>query len=82
MCFAGILAMYGWNYWTIQQVIGRLLRMGQKGVVVWFILVCCGTYALVLEDKMCRKIVPEILYTGRIPAWIGGSRIRRMVAFD
>ncbi|KAL2172936.1 uncharacterized protein P884DRAFT_273681, partial [Thermothelomyces heterothallicus CBS 202.75] len=63
-------------------VIGRLYRMGQGQVVRWHIVMCSGTYSIVQEDKMCRKIVPEILFTGRIPKRIKGRTLRLMVAYE
>ncbi|KAK4151717.1 hypothetical protein C8A00DRAFT_35617 [Chaetomidium leptoderma] len=81
-CCRGIVAQYSWNYWGLFQVISRLYRIGQRWVVKWFIVVCAGTYSHVLEDKMCRKIVPEIIFTGRIPEWIKGATLRKMVAYE
>ena len=81
-CCRGIVVQYSWNYWSLFQVFGRLYRMGQPRVVRWHIVMCSGTYSMVLEDKMCRKIVPEILFTGRIPEWIKGTTLRLMVAYE
>ncbi len=81
-CHIGINIQYGWNYWTLIQITGRISRMGQSHNVTWYILVTEGTYGMVTEDKMCRKLVPEILFTGRIPAWITGSRLQRLIAFE
>lgn len=40
-----------------RKLLGGCFAWVRRFLVVWRILVCCGTYALVLEDKMCRKIV-------------------------
>jgi hypothetical protein len=47
-----------------------------------YIVICAGTYSHVVEDKMCRKIVPDILFTGRIPEWTEGATLRKMVAYE
>ncbi|KAK4235237.1 hypothetical protein C8A03DRAFT_36921 [Achaetomium macrosporum] len=50
--------------------------------VDWYVILCLGTYSAVLEDKMCRKMVPEILFTGRIPQWIDTPNLGMMVALE
>ena len=60
----------------------RIVRMGQEKVVTWYVLITEGTYSVVMEDKMCRKIVPEIVFSGRISPWIKGSKIKRLNASE
>ena len=81
-CSKGIILQYSWNYWTIEQIKGRLFRMGQKKVVQWYIITTAGTFAMVQEDKMCRKIIPEFLFCGTIPDWIVGKCVQRLVAYE
>jgi hypothetical protein len=81
-CSRGILLQYAWNYWAILQALGRLKRMDQKEIVTWYIVMCSGTYSMVMEDKMCRKIVPEILFTGRIPAWVTTPNLKTVIAYN
>ncbi len=81
-CHIGIMAQYLWNYWGLIQVWGRIVRMGQSKLVTWYVLVTEGTYSMVMEDKMCRKIVPEIVFAGRISPRIRGSKVRRLIAYE
>ncbi len=74
-CHIGIMAQYLWNYWGLIQVWGRIARMGQSKLVTWYVLVTEGTYSMVMENKMCRKIVPEIVFSGRISSWIRSAKL-------
>ncbi|KAK3309748.1 uncharacterized protein B0T15DRAFT_570459 [Chaetomium strumarium] len=53
-CSRGTILQYPWNYWALFQVICPLVRMMHEELVIW----------------MCRKIVPETLFTGGIPDWL------------
>jgi len=81
-CHKGIIMQYSWNYWTVEQVKGRLFRMGQKKLVQWYIITTAGTFAMVQEDKMCRKIIPEFLFCGTIGDFIVGRVVQRVVAYE
>ena len=56
--------------------------MDQEKVVTWYVLVTEGTYSVVMEDKMCRRIVPEIVFSGRSSLWIKGEMIKRLIASE
>ncbi len=81
-CHIAIGMMYPHSYRQDFQMKGRISRMGQRVPPTWYTLVTEGSYSLVIEDRVCRKIIPEIVFAARIPKFITGPKLRHPVAYE
>ena len=79
--YYNIVVQYLQNYQSLFQVFSRLYYIGQPYIVRQYIVIYSGIYLIVLEDKIYRKIVPKILFTGYIPEQIKGTTLYLIVTY-
>ncbi|UKZ55768.1 hypothetical protein TrVGV298_009592 [Trichoderma virens] len=80
-CCFGILATFHFNAKTIQQVHGRLHRLGQKKVVVWHNLKVKDSFHDYQERMLLTKWSRQLSAESNLPRWMTGT-LREIVLFE
>ncbi|KAM0263910.1 hypothetical protein ACHAQJ_000945 [Trichoderma viride] len=80
-CSKGILATFHFNAKTIQQVHGRLNRLGQKTGVIWHNLKVKNSFYDHQERVMLTKWSRQLSVESNLPQWMSGA-LREIVLFE
>ncbi|PTB47394.1 hypothetical protein M431DRAFT_102340 [Trichoderma harzianum CBS 226.95] len=80
-CCYGILATFHFNAKTIQQVHGRLNRLGQKKAVIWHNLKVKDSFHDHQERMLLTKWSRQLSAESNLPQWMNGA-LREVMLFE
>jgi hypothetical protein len=80
-CHTGIVIGSNWNQGNTDQVINRLIRLGQTKPVRWYLLRITDSFNSVQEAIAMRKWVRQLCAEGAIPEYIKGN-LRLVYAYE
>jgi hypothetical protein len=72
-CCRGLMLNYHWSANHAMQMIGRLVRIGQKREVIWECLTIPGTIYELVEKMMWKKMFQQTAATGWFPPHVKGT---------
>lgn len=80
-CRTGFLLGYHWNVGNIRQVMGRLIRLGQKNRVTWHLINVAGSFADLQRSRAYRRWARQLAAESCIPDHVGG-KMRLACAYE
>src|SRR6185437_5189473 len=82
-CWDGIIAEYAWNMASMDQVQGRLWRLGQANQVHWVICTMANSWYCFKEQKILDKYLADLASSLPLPdEWDEYTHVRNTVYYE